>query len=430
MNIFVDLACHILRNYNATSGIFARPRLTPRRKCSIHLPWRRRTDEPLRRCLYSFSQNSLPTICPLKSFRTILTLLALALVVGGAGIFSAINSLARNTDAELVRATEVPAQRVAMPAAPTKFARSLPVATTQPSVIPTRFIPSPTPAPSNTPVSTKPAARTIAPIKKQNAPLAQAATLTVENTATIVASSTPAPTFTATATRGVISAQSISGSGTCAPIPSVNYNGIEAKPSHPDRPAEQQADLNLRLRGYAPTTGVRGLISLDGATDGGAPQLYGLFADQRTPAIRNLYHVYDWDWGSNSRGGAITDPEVTLIGVDVSAGETIYMPDSGANIGEGNEALVLYASATRLTLKFTGEDNVERGYTLQLEGVCVEPRLLALYQQLNAAGRGELPALRPHQAIGRAAGDELGIAIRDSGTFMDPRSRKDWWRGR
>lgn len=32
--------------------------------------------------------------------------------------------------------------------------------------------------------------------------------------------------------------------------------------------------------------------------------------------------------------------------------------------------------------------------------------------------------------IGTAIGNELGVAIRDTGSLMDPRSRKDWWQGR
>jgi hypothetical protein len=73
---------------------------------------------------------------------------------------------------------------------------------------------------------------------------------------------------------------------------------------------------------------------------------------------------------------------------------------------------------------------VVHGYTLHVEGLCVDPPLLSLYRSWNAAGRGQLPALQPGQAFGRAASATVGVAIRDSGTFMDPRSRKDWWRGR
>jgi hypothetical protein len=109
--------------------------------------------------------------------------------------------------------------------------------------------------------------------------------------------------------------------------------------------------------------------------------------------------------------------------------EPVHVPGSGYPIGQDYEVLVLYATSERLTLKYTGEDNVKEGYTLHLEGVCSDPNLLALYQALDGAGRHELPALRPGQAFGRARGVRFGVAIRDAGAFMDPRSRKDWWHG-
>jgi hypothetical protein len=108
--------------------------------------------------------------------------------------------------------------------------------------------------------------------------------------------------------------------------------------------------------------------------------------------------------------------------------ETIYTPDSGYDIGGGYDALVLYASQTQLTLNYTREDDVVRGYTIHIEEICVEPDLLALYQQANAAGRGSLPAVRGGQPLGRSPGGEIMVAIRDSGSFMDPRSHYDWWK--
>jgi len=216
----------------------------------------------------------------------------------------------------------------------------------------------------------------------------------------------------------------------CVPIPGESYGSLTVNPPPTDRPAGEHADLNLALRGYAPTTAYLGLIDIGGGSDPNAPQLPGLFADNRTGAFNAVYRVYDWDWGCNCRDGLITNPEVTLAGLGVTPGETIHVPDSGYTIGSGYEVLVLYASPERITLKYTREDNVIKGYTLHVEGVCVEPNLLALYRSLNDAGRGRLPALRAGQAFGRARGGEVGVAIRDWGTFLDPRSRKDWWRGR
>ncbi|MGB0389798.1 MAG: hypothetical protein ACPGWR_33675, partial [Ardenticatenaceae bacterium] len=102
----------------------------------------------------------------------------------------------------------------------------------------------------------------------------------------------------------------------------------------------------------------------------------------------------------------------------------------GGDIYQGRfKALVIYASENRITIKYTREDNVVQGYTIHIENVCVEPTLLQLYRDVDQAGRLQMPALAPAQAFGRANGTEIGVVIRDNGSFMDPRSRKDWWRG-
>jgi LysM repeat protein len=216
----------------------------------------------------------------------------------------------------------------------------------------------------------------------------------------------------------------------CTPIPGEHYATLPIVGPPTDRPAAQHADLNLALRGYSLTTARLGLIDIAGPTDDRALQLVGLFADKRTPVFSNVYRVNNWDWARNARGGPITDFEVTLAGLATTVGETIHVPDSGYSIGQGYAVLVLYADSNRITLKYTGEDSVVHGYTLHVEGVCVAPNLLALYEQMNAAGRRQLPALRAGQALGRARGDEIRAAIRDTGRYMDPRTRKDWWRGR
>ena len=195
----------------------------------------------------------------------------------------------------------------------------------------------------------------------------------------------------------------------------------------PATPYDAKGMLNLALRGFAPAEASGDLIDLTGGTDPGAPQLRWLFGDRREPAITGAYQVYDWDWGVNARTALIPDPEVTLLGVSTTPGEVISLPAGGSDMGEGRRALVLYASPERITLKYTRDDNVVEGYTVHIENVCVEPQLLTLYQQMNDAGRSALPALRPGQSFGRATGSEIGIVVRDKGSFMDPRSRKDWW---
>ncbi len=192
----------------------------------------------------------------------------------------------------------------------------------------------------------------------------------------------------------------------------------------------QHPDVNLAIRGYVRTTANLGLVDYAGNIDPDAPQLYTLFSDQRTPIFNAAYQVYRWDWTCNCRSGPITKWDVTLLGMQTTPGEIIHLPNSGYDVGGGYGALVLYAEPTRLTLKYTREDNVVSGYTLHLENICVDANLLALYRQLNAAGRAELPALWPGQPLGRAPGTEIDAATRDNGSFLDPRSRKDWWQGR
>jgi len=215
----------------------------------------------------------------------------------------------------------------------------------------------------------------------------------------------------------------------CAPIPGASYTALSVLPPPTDRPAAEHADLNLALRGYEPTGAYLGLID-NTVSDPNAPQLAGLFTDNRVPTFTHVYQVHHWDWSCNCRAGPITNPAVTLAGFQVAPGEIINTPASGYDIGGGYQVLVLYASAERITLKYTREDNVVYGYTIHVENVCVEPNLLALYQSWNEAGRGSLPALRAGQPFGRARGDEIQVAIRDTGAFMDPRMRGDWWQGR
>ena len=149
------------------------------------------------------------------------------------------------------------------------------------------------------------------------------------------------------------------------------------------------------------------------------------------PIFVKSYQVHHWDWDNNQPGPLISDWPVTLSALQSSSQETLHLPDrEGGDIYQGRfKALVIYASENRITIKYTREDNVVRGYTIHVENVCVEPTLLQLYREADQAGRTEMPALAPTQAFGRAHGTEIGVAIRDNGSFMDPRSRKDWWRG-
>jgi hypothetical protein len=211
-------------------------------------------------------------------------------------------------------------------------------------------------------------------------------------------------------------------------IPGVSYSSFPVIPPPTNRPAEAHGDLNLALRSYKPTTADLELQDYGGDTDPGAPQLDTLFANHRLPLFSHAYRVHHWDWNCNCRADIITYPDVTHLGMAVTPGEVIYVPDSDYHIGGGNDVLVLYASENRITLKYTGEDNVVQGYTIHIENICVEPDLLTLYRNWNEAGRERLPALPGGKALGRAFTGEISVSVRDNGAFLDPRSRKDWWK--
>jgi hypothetical protein len=223
----------------------------------------------------------------------------------------------------------------------------------------------------------------------------------------------------------------LSAAGAACPATGATYETIPVLPAPTDRPAARHADLNLALRGWSATTALMTLVQIAGDTDTDPPQLRGLFADHRTPAFTSAAQMYDWDWNcgpDGCRGALLTSPPVTLLGIAARPGEQVRIPSRLFPIyGGGYFALVLYAEESRITLKYTREDNVIHGYTVHLEGVCVDPALLELYRQADAAGRGRLPALRNDQPLGTAQQPELRVAVRDTGAFMDPRSRKDWW---
>lgn len=213
-------------------------------------------------------------------------------------------------------------------------------------------------------------------------------------------------------------------------IPGTSYTATLPPGGGDGIPTHLHPDVNLAIRGYEPTQTSLTLVDYDGNTDSNAPQLYTLFGDQRVPAFSSAYQIHRWNWGCDCRGEVYDQWGTTLLGMATAPGEIIRVPDSGYDIGGGYDVMVLYATDERITLKYTREDDVVSGYTIHIEDVCVEPTLKALYNASNAGGRDELPVLRGDQALGRALGNEIKVSVRDTGAFLDPRSRKDWWQGR
>jgi hypothetical protein len=224
---------------------------------------------------------------------------------------------------------------------------------------------------------------------------------------------------------------------TCPTSSSASFDLIPIQGSSTDHPDYLHGDLNLSLRGYSPTSAYLGLVSYNGSTDSNAPQLAGLFEPNRFPGVNSVYRVNSWNWlcgPHGCSGPAITTFPVTLAGLTTTSGQAISIPERSPNIYSGSfKAMVLYAEERRITLGYTREDTVANGYAVHIENVCVDPNLLALYRsQITSDGwrkTGKLPALRNNQPFGTALNTEILVAIRDRGSFMDPRSRKDWWPG-
>lgn len=205
-----------------------------------------------------------------------------------------------------------------------------------------------------------------------------------------------------------------------------SYGSIDVVNVGDNVPAENHPDKNIHVRGYTATNGQYSLIELEGGVDEKGPRL-STIVGSNPPTITGLYRVNTWNWNTNQKGPPDTTWPVSILGVLAQPGQAVYIADSGYDVSLGYDAIVLYADDSTVTLKYTREDSVAAGYTVHIEDICVDPNLIRTYQNLNAQGRGELPAVRGGDEVGVARTNEVKMAIRDTGQFLEPRSRKDWW---
>jgi hypothetical protein len=286
-------------------------------------------------------------------------------------------------------------------------------------VTPTLAAPTATPTMTPSPVAVAPAEPRVALAAVASEELAKAASEEVPPEAVAQVESIPSAPFTE------------SGDGACPTVSNNQYTAIPvtgAPASHPD---SLHGDLNLALRGYVPAEAALSLVDINGPSDGDSPQLDAVLG--RLASFGRAYRARDWNWACGDlgcRGEELGNVEVSLLALQSSPGEPVFVPSRGAEIyGGGFVALVLYADPSRLTVVYTREDSVANGYAVHLEEFCVDPNLLGLYQSNNAAGRGSLPAVRNGEAVGTAHYHQVVVGVRDRGAFTDPRSRKDWWHG-
>ncbi|NJN97828.1 MAG: hypothetical protein HC875_28995 [Anaerolineales bacterium] len=207
-----------------------------------------------------------------------------------------------------------------------------------------------------------------------------------------------------------------------APASSVNsYALIPLEGARESRPAEAHGDLNLKLRDPQPISVDLNLVEINGSgLDPDAPNLASVFK----PDFVQAYTVHDWDWGCDCKGQLLRDEHSVLLGIRTTPGQPVFIPSRGQNVYRGSYyATLLYASEDTLTFVYTRAGNVARGYTVHYLGLQTDPNLLALFRQSQGS---QLPGLTLHTPVGIATG-ELIVAVRDNGTFLDVRSRHDWW---
>ncbi len=200
------------------------------------------------------------------------------------------------------------------------------------------------------------------------------------------------------------------------------YALIPIKGGRESRPAEEHGDLNLKLRDPQPLhVDQLSLIDIDDSgIDPKAPQLSEVFQ----PDFVNAYTVYDWDWGCNCKGELLQEDHLVLVGIATTPGEPLFIPPvPQAAYGGNYYATLLYASEDSLTFVYDNVGSVTTGYTIHYLGLQTDPNLLALYQESQG---NELPGLTLDTPVGTAT-NELIVAVRDNGTFMDARSKRDWW---
>ena len=208
------------------------------------------------------------------------------------------------------------------------------------------------------------------------------------------------------------------------PAASTSNNQYELIPlngSRDSRPAEEHGDLNLNLRTPQRIQTGKGLNLLDlaGGSDPNAPQLSQVLP----PDFIAEYSAKNWDWDCNCPSDWIQG--TALMGIKTHPGDPIRIPPTPHDIFGGvYHAVLLYASEDTITFSYTRDGTIANGYSIHYKGLQTDPNLLALYRSSTG---NELPGLDLDTPVGVAT-DELIVAVRDKGTFMDVRSRKDWWR--
>jgi hypothetical protein len=280
---------------------------------------------------------------------------------------------------------------------------------------------TPVPVPTSTPSRLETEFATLAAIATQAAQTNPASTpaVTPQGTAADVSQATVAPTPEASAAPAATPTPTALVQALAASTNS--YTLIPIDGERESRPAAEHGDLNLKLRDPQPADYKPELVDIPGSgIDPQAPKLSAIFK----PDFVATYAVHDWDWGCNCKGKLIEDGTAVLVGIKTTPGVPVFIPKTERDIYEGKYyAVVLYAAEDTLTFLYARHGSVVEGYTVHYLGLQTDPNLIALFQESQGS---ELPGLTLDTPVGIAT-DELIVAVRDNGKFLDARSKRDWW---
>lgn len=280
-----------------------------------------------------------------------------------------------------------------------------------------------TPLPAAVPIQPPTSIPAAVPI---NTPQAQAAAPQPADSSSaatpVAAAATPAAPVATPAAVSAASQEEAPAAEFVPPASSSNtYELIPLEGQRESRPAEEHGDLNLKLRDPQPIDVDLSLQDLPGSgVDPNAPNFSKVFK----PEFTRAYTVHDWDWGCNCKGKLLKEDGLVLLGLKTTAGQPVFIPPKDGDIYGGNYyATVLYASEDSLTFLYARAGSVVKGYTVHYVGLHTDPNLVAKFRESKG---NELPGLTLDTPVG-VAGDELIVAIRDNGKFLDMRSKRDWW---
>ncbi len=207
------------------------------------------------------------------------------------------------------------------------------------------------------------------------------------------------------------------------------YNHNKLQP-----PYEENPELNLRLRGWGEVNESTDLQSRHGnnyGLDPIMPPQYSSLYNGPVPQIAKTYVVYAWDFvNKKSLAPEVSTPnfKVHMIGLSATNGQALYGLKAGKTIDGTNVFLVLYATKNEIVFTHSDEDNIEDGYLYYFEDICVDPNLLTEYKNDSSEERrGHLPVIKTGQIFGYAANTDPKTSVRDTGSFVDPRAKEDWW---